>query len=716
MNHLVPINSYDPSLSEPSDFAASGADELAAQRVENLLGSLRTRWWYYLLITALAAAAGYYVATEFGSYKYEAAATVRVTDLPYPPGDKYLQPPGIGGFNLYLAHPEVLSQLRDEFGVELPSPNDPPLVKTGFDRETQVLMISATREAPEEAADLVNNLIATAIAKSTEERVDYLNRSLTFYNRLISEAEADAASKRQAKVDRIEAMRAQFSIDPDDEMEFEEISQVIGGQRERLAELQLELKDADRLEMFLKADERLLISQIMKDLPEEYKEDLKTAASPFTPTSPQAIGFANRIKQLDEISVRDVGSADELKAAMRDMAKVLDRDIVVPDDYASRVNRIRDQLLELSNRRRMLPQAIEDAKQSLSNSLDERASMEITKLLDFESSPELIELTAQIERADHKVDQLASAIDWVKGMLALDQPAFEPLTIASKETAMPDGNHLKLGVATFGLVGLLLGMPVLIRDTFHSDVTPSGRLGQEFGLPMMSAQEIQGRSFKKAGLQSHDPELRLLANRIQQSAREARGSVVLFSSLSDRVSTDELTRTIAGCLAAREERVLVIDLETIDQNRNGKQQGRLPSGKGEEITDDLPQESGLTHRKVELAMALAGATKEVDDVLIHHDESGIDRLQLGSGELPVEAFASPMMTRLLDRYRNQYSLVLLSGPPAKYLADLQVLSARCDGTMFVAPDRGQMPASARRTVMDLMQNHVPVMGIVEVPS
>ncbi len=718
MNHLVATNTFDPSLNEAlaHEFATSSEDDIAAQRAQNLIASLRNRWWYYLLITALAAGAAYYVATEFGNYKYRADATIRVTDLPYPPGDKYLQPPGIGGFHLYLSHPEVLAQLRDEFGVELPGPDDPPLVEDALDKKTQVLTVSATRGSAEEAAELVNNLITTAVSKSTEERTDYLNRSLVFYNRLINEAEAEAASKRQAKVDRIEAMRAQFSIDPDAELEFEEISQIIGGQRDRLTQLQLELKDADRLELFLRADEKAVISQIMRELPEDYKDELKTAAKPFTPTSPQAMDIANRIKQLDEIASRDIENTDQLKAAIRDMGQILDTEVTIPDDYLSRINGIRDQLIELTNRRRILPQAIEDAKQSLANSLDERAGMEITKLLDFENSPELVELTAQIERADRKVDQLTSAIDWVKGMLALDQPAFEPLTSASAETAVPDGNHLKLAVATFGLVGLLLGMPVLIRDTFHSDVTPSGRLGQEFGLPTMSAQEIQGRSFKKAGLQSHDPELRLLANRIQQSARDARGSVVLFSSLSDDVSTDELTRTIAGCLAAREEKVLVIDLETIDQNRNGKQKKRLPSKKGEEITDDRPQEAGLSERKVGLAMALSGATKDVDDVLIHHDESGIDRLQLGSGELPVEAFASPMMSRLLDRYRNQYSLVLLSGPPAKYLADLQVLSAKCDGTMFVAPDRGEMPASARRTVMDLMKNHVPVMGIVEVPS
>ncbi len=195
-------------------------------------------------------------------------------------------------------------------------------------------------------------------------------------------------------------------------------------------------------------------------------------------------------------------------------------------------------------------------------------------------------------------------------MLSLEQPAFEQLTIATAETAVPDGNHKKLFVAVFGLVGLLLGMPMLIYDVFRSDVTPSGRLGQEFGLPTMSAQEIQGRSFKKSALESHDPELRLLANRIQQSAREARGSVVLFSSLSDDVSTDELTRTIAGCLAAREEKVLIIDLESIDQNRKGKRGSRRCQ------RERSPETASRTQRQMGTVMlkkpACRSSTKKLD--------------------------------------------------------------------------------------------------------
>ncbi len=85
--------------------------------------------------------AGYWVASEFGSYKYVAATQVRVTDLPYPPGVRYFQPPKISDFLRYLGHPQVLVRLRDRFGI-VPTPDSQPLFEDEFDRKTEVLTLT----------------------------------------------------------------------------------------------------------------------------------------------------------------------------------------------------------------------------------------------------------------------------------------------------------------------------------------------------------------------------------------------------------------------------------------------------------------------------------------------------------------------------------------------------------------------------------------------
>jgi Mrp family chromosome partitioning ATPase len=74
------------------------------------------------------------------------------------------------------------------------------------------------------------------------------------------------------------------------------------------------------------------------------------------------------------------------------------------------------------------------------------------------------------------------------------------------------------------------------------------------------------------------------------------------------------------------------------------------------------------------------------------------------------------MGQLLETYRNAYSMVLLSGPAAKHLADVQMLAARCDGTLFVAPERGELTQTARRTILELKENRQVILGLAVVPD
>jgi hypothetical protein len=291
----------------------------------------------------------------------------------------------------------------------------------------------------------------------------------------------------------------------------------------------------------------------------------------------------------------------------------------------------------------------------------------------------------------------------------------------------------------FGVTGLLLGLPVLLLDLLYAPMTAAQRLGNELGLATIPTHEIMSRTSVNAALQVGDPELRLLALRIQQMAREARGSVVLFSSLADNVSTKELTTTLAQCLAARQEKVLMIDLESIEDNRvpssairrlkvsaNSKRTVVVASSAGAhgnggvpgKLTGEINSEDdhSLSGGKMGLAVALSGGAKVPEDVLIEHGDDGVDRVLLGAGELAVEAFATPLMGQLLETYRNAYSMVLLSGPAAKHLADVQMLAARCDGTLFVAPERGELTQTARRTILELKENRQVILGLAVVPD
>jgi Mrp family chromosome partitioning ATPase len=89
----------------------------------------------------------------------------------------------------------------------------------------------------------------------------------------------------------------------------------------------------------------------------------------------------------------------------------------------------------------------------------------------------------------------------------------------------------------------------------------------------------------------------------------------------------------------------------------------------------------------------------------------VDVLPWGNATLPPEAFASRRLTDLLDQCRKRYSLILVAGPPISHFADLQMVTARCDGLIL------QCGASAQAKryehyVRELAELEAPLLGIV----
>lgn len=747
-----------PARLDPSDFAngdslytrdgdliASPHEDLNAERAQQLIRSLRRRWWYYLLITIVAAGAGYQLSTEHGTYKYTAQAQVRSKNLPFPPGKTYYSPPSITDFTQYLKHPAVLNSAFTGLG-EVASPDAmSKIMEDTYDAKTKVVTVKVTQPTAAEAAAMVNQIVSAAIQKSTDERIESLNASLIYFNSLVGATEAEAASRRQAKVDRLQALRTRFARDRGADLEFEELTALVRQQRLRVADLELELTDANRLRDVLTADARALVTQVRDDVVAQLQDQMQIASGQFAAGSAKSQELGQKQEQLTTLASQKVSTPADLTKFLRAVAQLIGAESPVRPEHAAALERLNADVYALKNRLVLLPKKIEDAKQTLTRLSDQRAAVETGADLDLENVPEILELTAQIARAERSVEEMTQAIAWVKNMLTLDAAAYEQLGIATPQTTTPSGNHKKLFVAVFGALGLLLGAPMLIFDVSRSTKTPSEILGREFGLQTISTRAFDGGITGAVSLAPDDPELRLLALRIQRSAQQARGSVVLFSSLCDNLSTAELTTTIASCLAARQEKVLIIDLEPIETHRGGTSAPALVDSPVELQLDrcdekvdsqEHSQTNGWNHTngnghgydagvavkpfsgrsKLGLARALAGGTSSPEDVLIEHGSDGIDRLRLGEGELPVEAFASPLMTQLFDHLRNQYSMVLLSGPAAKHLADVQMLATRCDGTLFVAPTKGRLAPAARRTILDLIENRVPIMGIAEVPA
>ncbi len=709
--------------------------EKAKQTFKKFVGSLQKRWFYYLLVTLLASGLGYLAASRFGAYNYKSTSLVRAKSIQFPPGQAFYTPPRIQDFQKYLAEPEVTTSLIEDFDLAR-SPGK--LFEQQFDHSTEVVTVEMSSNQPETATELVNQLVVRAIDKSTEERTTRLASSLNYFRRLVEEAEAKASAQRHAKVERMNALRRSLTDDDNSQLQFDELTEVVSLRRSELSELESELKDSQRLLKILEQDEQALVSETHDELKDDCLHQIELMSQQFTATSPQADDLEEKAERVKSISAHGVKNRDELTDWLRSIAVATRIQLSIPAENQAALDRIVENRYDLRNRLLLLPEKIDETARTLAQATQKRAQLAISEEFELENTPEIQELSILITRAEENAEQIAAAIAWIENLQKLDTPAFEQMMPASVDSAVAKGNHPKLFVLAFGMTGLLLGFPLLLFDLFYAPMTATQKLGNELGLATIPTHEIMARTSVHAGLQAGDPELRLLALRIQQMAREARGSVVLFSSLADHISTNELTTTLAQCLAARQEKVLIIDLESIGENRlqsstpkrltasahttghvspatsSNRGNGLAPAPlSGKMVCGDG---HSLVSPSMGLAQALSGGAKVPEEVTIEHGDDGVDRVLLGSGELPLEAFATPLMGQLLDTYRNDYSMVLLSGPAAKHLADVHMLAARCDGTLFVAPEKGQVGQTARRTVIELMENRRVILGLAEVPG
>jgi Mrp family chromosome partitioning ATPase len=705
--------------------------EEAERARKKLFDALRKRWWYYSMITLLAGGIGYFTAIDYGSYKFKASSLVGAKSMPFPPGQAFYTPPSIQDFVKYLLEPGAADSL---IGTP-PGKN----LEHELDHNTKVITVKFSSDQPEAAADIVNKLIDRAIRASTEQRVKMLSDSLRYFRSLVERAETEASEQRQAKVARLKKLKVKLLEEGNPQLQFEELTEIVRLKRSELSVLEAELKDSQRLLEILEKDEQSLVSKTHDELKADCLHQIVLLTQQFTAKSAPANDLELKAEAVRSLAKNGLKSREELTDWLRSVEVASRVQLTIPADNEEALDRLVENQYNLKNRLLLLPEKIEETKRKLAQATQQRGLLKVSDEFDFETIPEIQELNILITRAEQNADQIASAIAWIEDLQTLDTPAFEQLVPASAERAIPDGNHQKLFVLAFGVTGLLLGLPVLLLDLLYTPMTATQRLGNELGLATIPTHEIMSRTSVNATLQVGDPELRLLALRIQQMAREARGSVVLFSSLADNVSTKELTTTLAQCLAARQEKVLMIDLESIEDNRvpssairrlkvsaNSKRTVVVASSAGAhgnggvpgKLTGEIDSEDdhSLSGGKMGLAVALSGGAKVPEDVLIEHGDDGVDRVLLGSGELAVEAFATPLMGQLLETYRNAYSMVLLSGPAAKHLADVQMLAARCDGTLFVAPERGELTQTARRTILELKENRQVILGLAVVPD
>jgi len=282
------------------------------------------------------------------------------------------------------------------------------------------------------------------------------------------------------------------------------------------------------------------------------------------------------------------------------------------------------------------------------------------------------------------------------GKMTAGVTVYQP-AIPSLEPASSTAPKLFLGV--FGLTMALLSTPVLGWNLRRKATASMEGMARELGLPVLAAPSSSIQQIMRSPLPIDDEYPRLLALRIQQSIAKP-GHVLLFSSLSRNADTGSLLSKLAICFAERDERVLLIATDSRFETSTG-------------YRDFLAKPDGSDDEPVGgLADYLACAFDEVDDLVAPSMVQGVDCLLSGRQPLPREGLGTRRMTELLEKFRTQYTLVIIDGPSVSQTVDLEMLAARADGIIFTTNGTPADFEHSRDAVRNLMELNAPILGVI----
>jgi Mrp family chromosome partitioning ATPase len=285
---------------------------------------------------------------------------------------------------------------------------------------------------------------------------------------------------------------------------------------------------------------------------------------------------------------------------------------------------------------------------------------------------------------------------------------FEPeLKIQSPAAANPYPGSTRKKITIVSLVaslvclfGLMIGFDM---------TTPSWRaesMAERVGLPILARTPLD-----RKGRPSAD-EIRGLSLRLRQYV-SGDGAVLLLTSLNEGHGIADLVADLAGFLAIRDEKVLVLDARIANLNADDLHRAlaRRPTAQPVQVEpteSDSISPRGPTRGLVQY-LVFEGINRA--SVVVPTRAAGVDFVPAGGPYTITDALASEAMQDLIDGFRQQYTLILVIGPAASRKIDNELLASYAAGVVFVVNEPLSTPAPAPlfRALKDV---NVPLLGSV----
>lgn len=235
-------------------------------------------------------------------------------------------------------------------------------------------------------------------------------------------------------------------------------------------------------------------------------------------------------------------------------------------------------------------------------------------------------------------------------------------------------NRKRVLAVAFGLpfallFGLLIGYDLLLN-------VRTAEAAGKLGLPVLGHLTRTPTPQGEFAYGIDPKDARGLALRLRQYVSEE-GGTILFSSLCEGRTVDDLAFEVARVLAMRDEKVLILDARI-----NNPQDAGLPVWV-EKPAPLLDQEEPEDPASAGLVQYLVFEGQDPQDFIWPTEVNAVDYMPAG-GPYPVtDVLASQSMKDLFEALRRKYSLILVTGPALTYHVDTEILAAYVHGIVIV---------------------------------
>ena len=680
---------------------------------------VRRRWWLLLLCGIASGVGAYFVAILYGSVTAVCTGAIVYSGLPMPSGPTVYVPPKLKTYEQLLTSVATLDRIRQQRGLGMPATDLGRLIKNRAVPSSDLIDIELIWADPQSGITLLNQLMNEFIEVAFERRQETLDEYLRHVETALLKANAQVEEARQQlqqlRISRQEAFR-ESGLNSD---QYRNLLSTISSTRTAIDEKQSR-QDAVRGQLVRFDARSKLLQRTLKqalldarmrvamELQEPYQQQSKPwreleqviqELKEFIAEQPQDIDYLTWKTLLEQIGTTTLGPLDAAKT----------REITAAESELGELRRQQDQIeVELIP----LESQVETLEQRLSAYQTE--TEELSLMLGGKSGLAVEEHEAQLEAAEETQRFLQLQEENIKQLKECRVRELSIAQAASDETTAVTSNRRKLFAMSFVGICCLLISPVFLIEWVGSREGFAEQTARQLGLRVMASEVLPQLEFRRGAdtgqalVADESENVRMLALRIQQSIGDT-GAVILFSSASRQASPVPLMGALARCLAAREERVLIVDAGDPGYARANLMSVLPLLETNESHADQDGNEGAIT-----LATYLHEDSEHVEcaDLIQSTSFDRVDMIASGSEAFPREAMASNAVSRLLDYCRSKYSLILVNGPPTEQSADLQMLAARADGVVLTMNDRHGHSRESLRSVMDLLDVGAPILGVV----